>query len=190
MLTREERTRGVQDAERGQDRSLWAILGWKTGHFSRKMRYRFPGQDIYYLGLCLRHSNKCQIREIYEFLLRQSSSFESSSGCQNNVPIGKSHSFGSPDILEYVEMKLPISSEGRFLFYQFAGQEPTLNTYWQNMKKKMKCWLVNQHKKLWQNFNSTQKQAHEMISCPSLAVKIRLLSSSRMECRVVTDLLT
>jgi len=51
MLAREEWNRGpgspfavlvyrcVQDAERGWDPSLWATLGWKAQHLSRKICY-------------------------------------------------------------------------------------------------------------------------------------------------------
>jgi hypothetical protein len=48
-------------------------------------------------------------------------------------------SFGSPDILEYVEMRLPINLERKGSVYQFAELEPTLRTYWQNIKKKTNC---------------------------------------------------
>jgi hypothetical protein len=65
-----------------------------------------------------------------------------------------------------------------------------LRIYWQNIKEKIKCWLVNQHMTLWQGLTNTKRQAREMISSPSLAVRTRLLSFSRMESRVVTDLLT
>jgi hypothetical protein len=55
---------------------------------------------------------------------------------------------------------------------------------------KINCWLINQHMTLWQILTSTQRQARELISGPSLAAKTRLLSFNRTQCRVVSGLFT
>jgi hypothetical protein len=90
---------------------------------SSRLRYI----HIYYLGLSLQNSNDTPEKYISIFVI---GSFESSSGCQNNVPIsaivpeGEQHFhppfrrtlFGSSDILGRMEMKLPIGLKGRELF--------------------------------------------------------------------------
>ena len=60
----------------------------------------------------------------------------------------------------------------------------------QNIRKKMKCWMKNQHLALWRGPCSTQRQARELISGPNLATGARLLSFKRTRTRAVTGLLT
>jgi hypothetical protein len=43
---------------------------------------------------------------------------------------------------------------------------------------------------MWQGLAGTQRQARELISGPSIAIRTRLLSSSRTQSRVITGLLT
>jgi hypothetical protein len=74
--------------------------------------------------------------------------------------------------------------------YQFAGPQPAFRIFRKNKNEKMKCWLDNQHMTLRQCLTSTQRQACDMIWSPGLAVRTRQLSFSRIESRVVTDLLT
>jgi hypothetical protein len=60
-------------------------------------------------------------------------------------PISLWDSFGSPDILEYVEMKLPMSSLREGSIYHFVVPEPALGVSRQSIKKKIQCWLKKQH---------------------------------------------
>jgi hypothetical protein len=60
----------------------------------------------------------------------------------------------------------------------------------QNIRRKMKRWMENQHLALWRGPCSTQRQAGELISGPDLATRARLLSFNRTQSRVVIGLLT
>jgi len=43
--------------------------------------------------------------------------------------------------------------------HQFAGHEPALGVSGQNIRKKIKCWMDNQHMAMWRDLISTQRQA-------------------------------
>jgi hypothetical protein len=58
------------------------------------------------------------------------------------------------------------------------------------MKRKIQCWLDKQHMILWQDLNSIQRQAEELILGPRTRAKTRLLSFNRTQSRVATGLLT
>ena len=73
---------------------------------------------------------------------------------------------------------------------RFIGLEPILGVSRQNIRKKMKRWMKNQHLVLWRGPCSTQRQARELISSPNLATGARLLSFNRTQTRVVIGLLT
>jgi hypothetical protein len=73
---------------------------------------------------------------------------------------------------------------------RFIGPEPRLGVSRQNIRKKMKCWMKNQHLALWRGPCSIQKQARELISGPILATGARLLSFNRTQTRAGTGLLT
>jgi hypothetical protein len=73
---------------------------------------------------------------------------------------------------------------------RFVGPEPFLGVSRQNIRRKMKRWIVNQHLALWHGPCSTQRHARELISSPDLATGARLLSFSRTQSRVVIGLLT
>ena len=60
----------------------------------------------------------------------------------------------------------------------------------QNTRKKIRCWMDNQHLARWQGLKSTQTQAQELISGPSPTAKTKLLSFNKTQSRVVTSLLT
>jgi len=60
----------------------------------------------------------------------------------------------------------------------------------QNMRNKIKRWVDNQRLAVWCGPGSTQRQASELIVCPSPTKKTRLLSFNRTQSRVVTGLLT
>ena len=60
----------------------------------------------------------------------------------------------------------------------------------QNIRRKIKRWMDNQYLARWRGLGSTQRQARGLISGPSLGTKTRLLSSDRIQSRVVIGLLT
>jgi len=60
----------------------------------------------------------------------------------------------------------------------------------ENIKKKISCWLGNQHTAKYEGLASTQRQAQELISGPSPTANTRLLSFNRTKSRAVTGLLT
>ena len=58
------------------------------------------------------------------------------------------------------------------------------------LKRKIRHWLVNQHRPSWPGLASTQRQTRELISGPCLGTKTRFLSFNRTQSRAVTGLLT
>ena len=72
----------------------------------------------------------------------------------------------------------------------FVGLEPSLGVSRQNIRRKIKSWMDNQHLVLWHGPCSTQRQARELISGPILTTKTRLLSFNRTQSRVIIGLLT
>ena len=73
---------------------------------------------------------------------------------------------------------------------RFIGPEPFLGVSRQNIRRKLKCWMMKQHLELWQSPCNTQRQARELIWGPDLAMGARLLSFDRTQTRVVIGLLT
>jgi len=73
---------------------------------------------------------------------------------------------------------------------RFVGPEPFLGVSRQNIGRKIKCWIENQHLVLLCGPCCTQRQAWEFISSPDLATRAQLLSSNRSRSRVVIGLLT
>jgi len=59
---------------------------------------------------------------------------------------------------------------------KFAGSEPALGVSRQDIRRRIRCWLVNQHWVWWQRLGNTQRQAPELISGPCLGTKARFLS--------------
>ena len=72
----------------------------------------------------------------------------------------------------------------------FIGPEPYLGVSRQNVRRKMKHWMNNQHLALWRGPCSAQRQAQELISGPYLATGVQLLSLNRTQTRAVIGLLT
>jgi hypothetical protein len=70
-------------------------------------------------------------------------------------------------------------------FQRFVGSEPFMGVSSQNIRRKIKCWMVKQHLALWRAPCSTQRQARELISGPNLATRAWLLSFNRTQFRVV-----
>ena len=73
---------------------------------------------------------------------------------------------------------------------RFVGTEPFLGVSRQNMRRKIECWVENQHLVFWRGPCSTQRQARKLIFGPDLATRARLLSFNRTQSRVVIGLLT
>jgi hypothetical protein len=73
---------------------------------------------------------------------------------------------------------------------RFIGPEPFLGISRQNIRRKLKPWMKNQHLALWQVPCNTQRQAQELISSPDLATGDQLLSFNRTQSRAVIGLLT
>ena len=87
-------------------------------------------------------------------------------------------------------MKSPTSSQGTVLFSGSLNWSLAWGVSRQNIRRKMKRWLEDQHLVLWRGPCSTQRQAQELIFGPDLATRARLLSFSRTQSRVVIGLLT
>jgi hypothetical protein len=86
------------------------------------------------------------------------------------------------------EIAHKLARDGSVLW--FVGPEPFFGVSRQNIRRKMKCWMENQHLVLWCGPCSTQRQAPELISDPDLATGAQLLSFNRTQSRVVIGLLT
>jgi hypothetical protein len=70
------------------------------------------------------------------------------------------------------------------------GPEPALGVSRQDIRRRIRHWLVNQHWIRWRGLGNTQRQAREQISGPCLGAKFRFLSYNRTHSRAVTGLLT
>jgi hypothetical protein len=73
---------------------------------------------------------------------------------------------------------------------RFIGPEPFLGVSRQNIRRKLKRWMKNQHLALWRGPCNTQRQARELISSHDLAMGAQLLSFNRTQSRAVIGLLT
>jgi len=73
---------------------------------------------------------------------------------------------------------------------KFVGPEPSLGVSMQNIRRKIRRWLDNQHLARWQGLGSTQRQDRVLISGPSPCAKTKLFSYNRIQFRVVIGLLT
>jgi hypothetical protein len=60
----------------------------------------------------------------------------------------------------------------------------------QEIRRRIRRWLVNQHWIWWRGLGDTQREARELISGPCLGAKARFLSFNRTQSRAVTGLLT
>ena len=94
---------------------------------------------------------------------------------------------GSLEELGCKEMKLSTSWQETVLFKSLLD----LSHPWgQNIRRKIKHWMDNQHMARWQDPGSTQRQAQELISSPSPTAKIKLMAFNKTQSRVITSLLT
>jgi hypothetical protein len=69
---------------------------------------------------------------------------------------------------------------------KLVGPEPSWGVSRQNIRRKIKIWMDNQHLARCRGLGSTQRQAGELISGPSPL----LMSFNKTQSRVVTGLLT
>ena len=72
---------------------------------------------------------------------------------------------------------------------KFVGPEPALGISMQDIRRRIRRWLCNQHWVWWRGLGNTQRQARELISGPCLGIKARFLSFNRTQSRVVIGLL-
>ena len=73
---------------------------------------------------------------------------------------------------------------------KFVGPEPFLGVSRQNIRRKIKRWMDNQHLVMWRCPCRTQRQAQELISRHDLATRARLFPFNRTQSRIVIGLLT
>ena len=73
---------------------------------------------------------------------------------------------------------------------KFVGPEPALGVSRQDIRRRIRRWLVNQHWVWWRVLGDTQRLARELISGPCLGSSARFLSSNRTQSRAVTGPLT
>jgi hypothetical protein len=73
---------------------------------------------------------------------------------------------------------------------KFVGPEPALGVSRQDIRRRIRRWLVNQHWVWWRGLGDTERQAGELISGPCLGAKARFLFFNRTQSRAVTGLLT
>jgi len=73
---------------------------------------------------------------------------------------------------------------------KFVGPEPALGVSREDIRRRIRRWLVNQHWVWWRGLGNTQRQARKLISGPCLGAKARFLSFNRTQSRVVIGLLT
>jgi hypothetical protein len=81
-----------------------------------------------------------------------------------------------------------LARDGSFL--KFVGPEPALGVSRQDIRRKIRRWLVNQHWLWWRGVGDTPRQARELISGLRLGAKARFLSFNRTQSRAVTGLHT
>jgi hypothetical protein len=81
-------------------------------------------------------------------------------------------------------------SRKTWFYSEVCGTRAFLGVTRQNIRRKIKCWMDNQHLVTWRGPCSTQKQAQELISGPDLATRAQLLSFNTTQSRVVIGLLT
>ena len=73
---------------------------------------------------------------------------------------------------------------------KFVGPEPALGVSRQDVRRRIRRWLVNQLWVWWLVRGNNQRQARELISGPWLSAKARVLSFNWTQSRAVTGLLT
>jgi hypothetical protein len=72
----------------------------------------------------------------------------------------------------------------------YMGPEPTLGVSRFDLRSEINRWLGNQHQRRWWNLGDSQRQAQELMSRSCRGTRIRLLSFTKVQSRVVIGLLT
>jgi hypothetical protein len=72
----------------------------------------------------------------------------------------------------------------------FVGPESALGASRQDIRRRIRSWLVNQHWGWWWGLGNTQRQARELNSGPCLGAKARFLYFNKTQSRAVIGLLT
>jgi hypothetical protein len=109
----------------------------------------------------------------------------------------------SPDIFPHESESIPTVEEFGVLVkeitdklarvgsvLEFVGPEPALGVSRQDIRRRIRSWLVNQRWVWWRILCDTQRHVRELISGPCLGAKTRFLSLNRIQSRAVTGLLT
>jgi hypothetical protein len=73
---------------------------------------------------------------------------------------------------------------------KFVGLEPALGVSRQDIRRRIRRWLVNQRWVWCRGLGDTQRQPRELISGPRLGAMVMFLSFNRTQSRAVTGLLT
>jgi hypothetical protein len=73
---------------------------------------------------------------------------------------------------------------------KFVGPEPALGDSRQDIRRRIRRWLVNQHWVWWRDLGNTQRQTPELISGPCPGAKAKFLFFNRTQSRVVPGLRT
>jgi hypothetical protein len=73
---------------------------------------------------------------------------------------------------------------------KFVEPGPALGVSRQDIRRRIRSSLANQHWIWWQGLGDTQRQVRELITGPCLGAKARFLSFNRTQSRTVTGLLT
>ena len=73
---------------------------------------------------------------------------------------------------------------------KFIGPQPALGVSRQDMWRRIRRWLVNQHWIWWRGLGDAQRQVRELIWGPYLGATARVLSFNRTQSTAVTGLLT
>ena len=73
---------------------------------------------------------------------------------------------------------------------KFVGPQPALGVSRQDVLRRIRRYLINQHWIWWRILGDTQRQARDLISVPCLRAKARFLSFNRTYSRAITGLLT
>jgi len=96
---------------------------------------------------------------------------------------------GSLGMLEYEEMRLPMSSQGVAPVW-VSWDLPARGVSRRDIQNQLNCWVANQHWVRWRSLGDTQRQARELISGPGLGAKTKVTSFNRTQSRAVIGLLT
>jgi hypothetical protein len=73
---------------------------------------------------------------------------------------------------------------------KFVGPKLALGVSRQDIRRRIRRWLVNQHWVWWRGLGNTQRQARELISGPCLNAMARFLSFTRTQSRALAGILT